>query len=322
MPLWIFRISALIGMPFLVYMFVSNDYYSIMLGLLCGAIIVAAEHFVHSLKFVSMMVAIFGALLGFMIYFLCDYAVYKMSVRDISEYWGMYQAAAAGILCVLGAALSLSKASELEGINKKGRHVKIIDMNALVDGRIIDLCETGFLEGTLVLPQFVVDKLNIMAASKEQMEKAKARRGLDIVARLRELKDIRVTTTAKDVKGENLTERIIVLAKYFGGSVITIDFNVNKTAVLHDVPVLNISDLTTALKPVVLPGESMSLFIMKEGKEAEQGIGYLDDGTMVVVEEGRKWIGKRAEVAVYSILQTSAGRMIFAKTKQQAYAQE
>ncbi|MDR1123063.1 MAG: TRAM domain-containing protein [Elusimicrobiota bacterium] len=321
MPLWVFRISALIGIPFLVYMFVSNDYYSVMLGLLCGAIIVAAENFVHSLKFVPMMIAIFGALLGFMIYFLCDYAVYKMNIGDISEYWQIYKTAAAGILCVLCAALSLSKASELEGINKKGRHIKIIDMSALIDGRVIDLCEAGFLEGTLVLPRFVIDKLNIMAASKEQLEKAKGRRGLDIVTRLRELKDIRVTTTAKDVKGENMAERVVALAEYFGGSVVTVDFNINKTAVLRDVPVLNISDLTTALKPVLLPGESMSLFIMKEGKEPEQGIGYLDDGTMVVVEEGQKWIGKRAEVAVYSILQTSAGRMIFAKTKQAA-AQE
>ncbi|MDR0734437.1 MAG: TRAM domain-containing protein [Elusimicrobiota bacterium] len=318
MPLWIFRISALIGMPFLVYMFVSKDYYSIMLALLCGTIIIAAEHFVHNLKFVSIMIAIFGAMLGFMIYFLCDYAVYKMNVYDISEYWKIYKVAAAGILCVLGAALSISKASELEGINKKGRHIKIVDISALIDGRIIDLCETGFLEGTVVLPHCIVDKLNIMASSKDQLEKARGRRGLDIVTRLRDLKDIRVTTTAKDVKGENPAEHIVALAKYFGGSVVTIDFNINKTAVLHDVPVLNISDLTTALKPVVLPGESMSLFIMKEGKEADQGIGYLDDGTMVVVEEGRKWIGKRAEVAVHSILQTSAGRMIFAKTKQQA----
>jgi uncharacterized protein YacL len=315
MPLWIFRISALIGMPFLVYMFVSKDYYSIMLGLLCGAIIVAAENFIHSFKFVSMMIAIFGALLGFVAYFLCDYAVYKMDIHDINEYWEIYKAAAAGILCVLGAALSIGKASELEGINKKGRHIKIIDMSALIDGRLIDLCETGFLEGTLVLPQFVIDKLNMMAASKEQLEKAKGRRGLDIVTRLRELKGIRVTATAKDVKGETASERIVALAEHFGGSVVTIDFNINKTAALREVPVLNISDLTTALKPVVLPGESMSLFIMKEGKEPEQGIGYLDDGTMVVVEEGRKWIGKRVEVAVYSILQTSAGRMIFAKTK-------
>ena len=315
MPLWIFRFSAIFGLPFLVYVFISKDYYSVMLGLLCGFIIASAEHFVRSMKFVAMMIGVFGALAGFLVYVLFDYAVGKMNIQDITHYWDMYQTAAAGILTVLGGFLSIIKASELEGINRKGRHIKIVDMSALIDGRIVDLCETGFLEGTMVLPKFVIDKLNTMAASKDQLEKARGRRGLDIVARLRELKGVPVRITSKDVKAADDTERIVKLARHFNGEAVTIDFNINKSAVLYDVPVLNISDLTTALKPVVLPGENMSLFIMKEGKASDQGIGYLDDGTMVVVEEGRKWIGKRAEVAVYSILQTSAGRMIFAKIK-------
>jgi uncharacterized protein YacL len=189
-------------------------------------------------------------------------------------------------------------------------------MSSLIDGRIVDLCETGFLSGTIILPQFVLDKLTDLATSKDPLKKAKGRRGLDIVTRLRELKSLPVKTTARDVKGENDIARLINLAKYYNGEIVAIDFNVNKAAVIDDIPVLNISDLTTALKPVVLPGESMSLFIMKEGKEHDQGIGYLDDGTMVVVEEGRKWVGKRAEVSVYSILQTSSGRIIFAKIKQ------
>ena len=315
MPLWIFRFSAIFGLPFLVYVFVSKDYHSVMLGFLCGFIIVSAEHFLRSMKFVAVMIGIFGALAGFLIFMLCDYAVLKMNVPEITYQWDFYKIAVAGILAVLGGFLSIIKASELEGINRKGRHIKIVDMSALIDGRIVDLCETGFLDGTLVLPKFVVDKLNTMAASKDQLEKARGRRGLDIIARLRELKDVPVRVTSKSVKAADDTERIVKLARDFGGEAVTIDFNINKTAVLFDIPVLNISDLTTALKPVVLPGESMSLFVMKEGKEPDQGVGYLDDGTMVVVEEGRKWIGKRAEVAVYSILQTSAGRMIFAKIK-------
>ncbi|MDR0646368.1 MAG: PIN domain nuclease [Elusimicrobiota bacterium] len=316
MPLWIFRISAILGMPFLVYIFISQDYPNIMLALLCGLIIVAAEHFVRSIKFISMMVGIFGAIAGYTIYVLCDYTVSKMNILDISNYWDAYKTMFAGVLTVLGGLISIGRVSELEGINKKGHHIKIVDMSALLDGRIVDLCETGFFEGTIVLPQFVIDKLNSLISSKDPLEKARGRRGLDTITRLKELKVIPVKTTSRNRKEGNDIENLLSITQYFNGKLITTDFNVNKAAVLKDIPILNISDLTTALKPIVLPGESMSVFIMKEGKESSQGIGYLDDGTMVVIEEGRKWIGKRTEVFVSSILQTSTGRMIFSKIKQ------
>ncbi|MDR0953579.1 MAG: PIN domain nuclease [Elusimicrobiota bacterium] len=315
MPLWIFRISAILGFPFLVYMFVSKDINNVLLALLCGIILVLAEHFIRSLKFFSIMIGFFGALVGFMVYVLFDYMVIRMNIPDLQFYWDKYQTIAAAILTVLGGFLSIAKASELQGLSKKGNHIKIADMSALIDGRIVDLYEIDFLGGVVVIPQFVVEKLNALASSKDPLEKAKGRRGLDIVTRLRELKTVPVSISSKTVEGSSTAELIVNLAKEFKGEIITIDFNVNKEAALHDVPVLNISDLTTALKPVVLPGEHMSLFIMKEGKEKEQGIGYLDDGTMVVVEDGRKYIGKRLEVSVYSILQTSTGRIIFAKSR-------
>ena len=154
-----------------------------------------------------------------------------------------------------------------------------------------------------------------MASSQDPLERARGRRGLDVATRLQELKEMTTHITSKNVKAPTPQERIVKLAKSLDAEVVTLDFNVNKAAVLQNVIALNIADLATALKPVVLPGESMSLFVMKEGKEKEQGIGYLDDGTMVVVEDGRKSIGKRVEVSVYSILQTSSGRMIFAKVK-------
>ena len=160
-----------------------------------------------------------------------------------------------------------------------------------------------------------MDALNKMAASKDPLERARGRRGLDVATRLQELKEIGVRLTNRVPKADTPEERIVKLAKSLDAEVVTLDFNINKVGALYDVTVLNVADLATALKPVVLPGETMSLFIMKDGKEKEQGIGYLDDGTMVVVEDGRKYIGKRAEVSVYSILQTSSGRMIFAKTK-------
>lgn len=316
MPLWIFRVSALIGCPFLMYMFISKDAHSVFMGFLCGLILVCAEVFLRSIRFLSVMIGIFGALVGFMLYMLMGYTIDHMNVPEILNYWGRYDHIFAGVLTVLGGFLTIVKARELEGLAKKGRHIKIVDMSALIDGRIVDLCETGFLDGTIVLPQFVIEKLNAAASSKDPLQKAKGRRGLDIVTRLKELKRIPVKITSKIPDGETTPEKLVYMAKYFKGEIITIDFNVNKEAMIDNIPVLNICDLTTALKPVVLPGENMSLFVMKEGKEKEQGIAYLDDGTMVVVEDGRKWIGKRAEVSVYSILQTSAGRMIFAKIKQ------
>ena len=317
MPLWIFRLSALLGIPFLVYVFWVQDLYSILLAFLCGVVIVCAETFLRSFRFSAVMIAVFGGLCGYLIYMVCDYAVLKTKVEDIIVAWNSYKTAFAGTFVLIAGFLSIIKSSELEGISKKGRHLKVADISALIDGRIIDVCETGFLSGTIVIPQFVIAKLSQLASSKDLLEKARGRRGLDIVSRLKELKGVPVKITSKSFKSESLQENVVLLAKSLSAEIVTIDFNINKIAILKGVNVLNISDLTTALKPVVLPGETMSLFVMKEGKEKEQGIAYLDDGTMVVVEEGRKFIGKRAEVSVYSILQTSTGRMIFAKIKQQ-----
>ena len=317
MPLWIFRLSALLGIPFLVYVFWAKDLYSILLAFLCGLVIVCAETFLRSFRFSAVMIAVFSGLCGYLIYMACDYAILKINVPDILDGWTSYKTAFAGAFVLIAGFLGIIKSSELEGISKKGRHLKVADISALIDGRIIDVCETGFLSGTIVIPQFVIAKLNELASSKDMLEKARGRRGLDIVSRLKELKIIPVRITSKSFKAATLQENVVLLAKSLSAEIVTIDFNINKIAILKNVNVLNISDLTTALKPVVLPGETMSLFVMKEGKEKEQGIAYLDDGTMVVVEEGRRFIGKRAEVAVYSILQNSTGRMIFGRIKSQ-----
>ncbi len=317
MPLWIFRMSVVVGIPFLVYVFIAKDERSLLLGALCGLILVAAEIFLRSLKMVAIMIGVFGALMGYLTFVVFDYCTIRMNIPEVSAHWAQYETIAAAILTMLGGFVSIIKANELEGLGKKGAHLKIVDMPALIDGRIVDLAETGFLSGTLVLPQFVVDTLSRYAASKDPLKKARGRRGLDIITRLKELKSIPVRVTSKDFKADSPEDKIVKLAQHFRGPIVTTDFNINKAAARSDTPVLNISDLTTALKPVVLPGEDMSVFVMKDGKEKEQGIGYLDDGTMIVVEDGRKHIGKRAEVCVHSILQTSSGRMIFARTKNQ-----
>lgn len=315
MPIWIFRIATLVAFPFLTYTFIKQDWMTILSGLLCGAIVVAGEVLFKRLRLIKIMIACTGLLMGYMLFVLIGNVVALVEHQDALNWWNMYAFRAEIALLVFGVLASIWKSRDLEGLSYKGHHLKIADITALMDGRIVDLCEINFLAGIIVLPVFVLDELNKMAASNDPLERAKGRRGLDVAARLQELKEVTVRITNKNAKSPTMEERIVKLAKSLDAEVVTLDFNVNKAAVLQNVIALNIADLATALKPVVLPGESMSLFIMKDGKEKEQGIGYLDDGTMVVVEEGRKHIGKRVEVSVYSLLQTSSGRMIFAKVK-------
>lgn len=315
MPIWIFRISTLVAFPFLTYNFIDKRPACLLGGLLCAALLIGAEVIFKRLRLVKIMIACSGFLLGYMLYALFDYGMINFADNSVMAFWSEYSLRIEIGLIVFGVLASIFKMRDLEGLSYKGRHLKVADITALMDGRIVDLCEINFLSGIVVIPVFVLDALNKMAASKDPLERARARRGLDVASRLQELKEIAVRITNKTPKADNEEERIVKLAKSLDAEVVTLNFNINKIAALYNVVTLNIADLATAVKPVVLPGETMPLFIMKDGKEKEQGIGYLDDGTMVVVEEGRKYIGKRAEVSVYSILQTSSGRMIFAKTK-------
>ena len=315
MPIWIFRISTLVAFPFLTYNFIDKEWMSLLAGLLCGALVVAGEVLFKRLRLIKIMIACSGFLLGYMLFVLFDYGMNNFANGDVMAFWNQYHRSFEIGLLIFGVLASLFKSRDLEGLSYKGHHLKVADVTALMDGRIVDLCEINFLSGVIVLPVFVLDALNKMVSSKDPLERAKGRRGLDVATRLQELSEISVRITSKTPKADTLEERVVKLAKSLDAEVVTLDFNVNKIAALYNVIALNIADLATALKPVVLPGESMSLFIMKDGKEKEQGIGYLDDGTMVVVEDGRKHIGKRTEVAVSSILKTSSGRMIFAKVK-------
>ena len=315
MPIWIFRIATLAAFPLITYNFINQDKITTLCGLLCGAIVVAGEVLFKRLRLIKIMIVCTGVLMGYMLFVLLDYGIVRFEHDVTLAWWGVYANKMKIGLLIFGALASIFKSRELEGLSLKGHHLKVADITSLIDGRIVDLCEINFLPGIIVLPVFVLDELNKMASSNDPLQRAKGRRGLDVATRLQELKEVTVRVTNKNAQAATPEERIVKLAKSLDAEVVTLDFNVNKAAVLQNVIALNIADLTTALKPVVLPGESMSLFVMKEGKEKEQGIGYLDDGTMVVVEDGRKSIGKRVEVSVYSILQTSSGRMIFARIK-------
>ncbi|RSK25521.1 PIN/TRAM domain-containing protein [Bacillus sp. HMF5848] len=196
------------------------------------------------------------------------------------------------------------------------RTMKILDTSVIIDGRIADICQTGFLDGTIVIPQFVLEELQHIADSSDVLKRNRGRRGLDILNRIQ--KELAVNVEIYEGDFEDIQEvdsKLVKLAKLLQGAVVTNDFNLNKVCELQGVGVLNINDLANAVKPVVLPGEEMNVQVIKDGKEHNQGIAYLDDGTMIVVEDGRDYIGKRIDVLVTSVLQTSAGRMIFAKPK-------
>lgn len=193
---------------------------------------------------------------------------------------------------------------------------KLLDTSVIIDGRISDICKTGFVEGTLIIPSFVLEELRHIADSSDLLKRNRGRRGLDILNKLRKEFDLAVQIVDKDYDDiSEVDSKLVRLAQDMSGSIVTNDFNLNKVAQLQGVNVLNINELANAIKPVVLPGEEMIIRVIKDGKEMGQGIGYLDDGTMIVVENGKRYMGQTIAVMVTSVLQTAAGRMIFARPK-------
>jgi uncharacterized protein YacL len=191
---------------------------------------------------------------------------------------------------------------------------KVLDTSVIIDGRIADVCETGFLDGTLVVPQFVLRELQYIADSQDALKRNRGRKGLDILQKIKKGPDVKVQISEADFpEVKDVDMKLIELARQLGGKIITNDFNLNKVAELRGVQVLNINVLANSLKPVVLPGEAMKVFILKEGKEQNQGVGYLDDGTMVVVDNAKRFIGRTIDITVTSVLQTTAGKMFFGK---------
>jgi len=199
----------------------------------------------------------------------------------------------------------------------RGGNNKILDTSAIIDGRIADIVDTGFLEGTLVIAQFVLKELQHIADSHDPIRRSRGRRGLDILKRLQENPKVKVKITSQDFPSvKEVDQKLVALTKRMKAKIITTDYNLNQIMKLQGIDVLNVNDLSRALKPVVLPGEEMEVFVLRQGKEPQQGVGYLEDGTMIVVEDGREFIGHKVKIEVTSLLQTSTGRMIFGRVKE------
>ncbi len=225
------------------------------------------------------------------------------------------------LLAYIALEVGLKKGDEFDLIHslvKKQRHgvEKVVDTSVIIDGRIADACETGFIQGTLVIPQFVLHELQLIADSSDSLKRTRGRRGLDILKRIQNQAKVQIEITDEDFSRiKDVDSKLVALAKKRNAQILTNDFNLNKVADLQGVEVLNLNQLAEALKPLVLPGETMDVMVSKEGKEPMQGVAYLDDGTMVVIDQGQSLVGEAATVTVTSVLQTTAGRMIFAKRK-------
>jgi uncharacterized protein YacL len=221
-----------------------------------------------------------------------------------------------------GDMLNLAAFGGLFGGEKSAKQsFKVLDTSVIIDGRIADIAETGFINGTLVIPQFVLRELQFVADSADPLKRNRGRRGLDILQRIQKLTQLNVQILEDDFpNAPEVDMKLIEMAKKYDCSIVTNDFNLNKVAQLHGVHVLNINELANALKPVVLPGETMRVFILKEGKEFNQGVAYLDDGTMVVVDNARRLISKTVDITVTSVLQTTAGKMIFGRHDDRVHA--
>jgi len=268
---------------------------------ICGAVIGLLVGLVFA-RLLSSAVPLFvksgSVAISGVIYFILGYVGFKIGLKKGEEF-NLHS-------------LTLSKGTEDESF-------KILDTSVIIDGRIADICETGFIEGVFIIPQFILHELQHIADSPDSVKRTRGKRGLEILHRMQKSVDFEVRVSEQDFpRIKEVDTKLVELAKRTDGTIITNDANLNKVAELQGITVLNINALANALKPIVLPGEEINVYVLKEGKEPGQGVAYLDDGTMVVIENGRRFMSRSLDVVVTSVLQTTAGRMIFAKVLEEA----
>jgi len=259
--------------------------------------------------------ALLGGAAGLLFGLLCAFLVARTLPADTPLFTTMAALLALAYLgIVVGAAQGGAWRAGGSAVAVEGNAAHLLDTSVIIDGRIADIVATGFLGPVLVIPQFVLHELQLVADSADGSKRNRGRRGLDILKKLQGQAGLEVRIEERDYEAiREVDDKLIELAKATGAKIVTNDFNLNKVAQLHGVAVLNINELANALKPVVLPGETMKVFIQKEGKEPQQGVAYLDDGTMVVVDNARRQIAKTLDITVTSVLQTTAGKMIFGR---------
>ncbi|MBQ6426313.1 MAG: TRAM domain-containing protein [Clostridia bacterium] len=273
------------------------------------------ENWLHDAPALSILFGTLGLLLGLLLAFLISLVIRTINVPVVPEILSIILYV---LLGYLGCRFGITRKEDIlsGGKSSKGSRAraKVLDTSVIIDGRIYDICKTGFLEGDLIVPEFVLKELRHIADSSDPIKRNRGRRGLDIIKHMRETAAGQVIISETDYEDiEEVDLKLLKLAQESDGILVTNDYNLNKVATVQEVDVLNINDLANAVKPILLPGEEISLAIVKEGKENGQGIGYLEDGTMVIVDGGKQCIGEERKITITSALQTSAGRMVFAK---------
>ncbi|MBU4073816.1 MAG: PIN domain-containing protein [Proteobacteria bacterium] len=293
----------------------------LLLGLLIALYVIKIEKTIRKVSLRVILGGAVGMIIGLLIAFLFAYGLRFVSdIMEKRQVVPWLYALLTGIMGYLGLVLGSKKVEDVNlfgwGPAKEIGDCRILDTSVVIDGRIADICDTGFLEGNLTVPRFVLDELQYIADSSDSLKRARGRRGLDILNRMQRSSGIYIDVVDHDFpKIKGVDAKLVALAKKTNGKIITNDFNLNKVAELQGIKILNVNELANAMKPVVLPGELMTVKIIKEGKEPGQGVAYLDDGTMIIVDNAQKHQGMNVEALVTSVLQTAAGRMIFSELK-------
>jgi uncharacterized protein YacL len=332
LEMWGFRVLFVLGLSVITYHlrpFHWQPPYAAALGAVIGVVCVVFEMRLEKVSLKRLIGAGLGATLGILAALMIGHLLSLTSVERHST--SFFQVTLLLMMAYIGMALGAIKGDVLNlaalgGLfagERPRRTAKILDTSVIIDGRICDVCEAGFIEGAVMLPQFVLRELQLVADSSDALKRNRGRRGLDMLQRIQKMSTVQVQIVEDDFPQVRTVDlKLIELAKVYDGKIITNDFNLNKVAQLQGIAVLNLNELANALRPAVLPGETMRVYILKEGKEYNQGVAYLDDGTMVVVDNAKKMLSKTIDISVTSVLQTTAGRMIFGRYDERTRAAE
>jgi uncharacterized protein YacL len=323
MFIYIARLIVIISGPVIGYTRVSSDSKGILIGTAVALLVIGAEILIQKVRLDDLIAGGIGLIAGLVAAYLINNIVPGlMNNQVISQLFDAYNPLVSIVLGYIGMIFALNKKGELDLLDKDiqlagnrfPKSLKVVDTSAIIDARLLDVVDVGFVEGILVIPSAVMDEVQATADSPNEEKRNKGRRALDIVNSLRESENINVRIYEKDYPEIEKTDaKLVKLCQELKAKLITTDFNLTKAAQAQGVSVLNVNELANVMKPKLLPGEAINIFVLKKGKDKEQGIGYLDDGTMVIIDDGKNYIGKKIEVTVSTVLQKASGRMIFAK---------
>jgi uncharacterized protein YacL len=290
-------------------------------GLLIALLVIKIEHDIRKLSLKIIVGGVAGMIIGLLIALIFSFGLNFVSkIRENEQAVPWIYLFITGIFSYLGLALGSKKIEEFHFTRLESKNIhdyRILDTSVIIEGRIADICDSGFIEGDLIVPRFVLNELQLVADSSDSMKRLRGRRGLDVLNHLQKSSNVNIVIIDQDFpKIKGVDGKLVALAKQLNAKLLTNDYNLNKVAELQGIRVLNINELANAMKPVVLPGEQMNVKIVREGKEAGQGVAYLDDGTMIIVDNAQKLVNMNVRVVVTSVLQTTAGRMIFSELKE------